>query len=79
MTPSLCADTPSFTHHTLETSDLRVDALVRKNLQFRITNAIDEAAFTGVGTGANPRDVENAIGIETFTITGGPTITHPES
>ena len=79
MTPRLCAGTASFTRHVLETADPRVDALVRENLQFRITNAIDEAALTGDGTGANPTGVENATGIETFTTTGGSTITHAES
>jgi len=79
MTPRLCAGTASFTRHVLETSDPRVDALVRENLQFRITNAIDNAALTGDGTGANPTGVSNATGIETFTTTGSSTMTHAES
>lgn len=79
MTPRLCAGTASFTRHVLETSDPRVDSLVRENLQFRITNAIDNAALTGDGTGANPTGVSNASGIETFATTGSSTMTHAES
>jgi HK97 family phage major capsid protein len=79
MLPRLCAGTASFTRTVLETSNPRIDTLVRTGLELQIMNRIDSSALTGDGSGANPTGITATSGINTKATTGSSTMTHAEA
>ena len=63
----------------LSTVTADIEQLVRERLQRQIANGLDDAALDGSASGANPKGIENATGIETFVTASDNTMTHAES
>ena len=77
--PNMLAGRASYSRHVLATATPEIEQLVRRNLQLQISNALDDAALDGSGSGGQPTGIANTTGIETFATAGSSTMTHAES
>ena len=79
LSPNMLAGRSSYSRHVLATATPEIETLVRRNLQLQISNALDDAALDGSGSGGQPTGIANTTGIETFATAGSSTMTHAES